>query len=93
MVYLNTDDLQGNTDSFGKNKMIENVLIPNITKVATQAGLLSCAVRGVLSASGRRLAPRVEDETLRLAARARLKIRQGSNRMKQRWRGFTRLHF
>lgn len=34
MVYLNTDDLQGNMDSFGKDKMIENVLMPNITKVA-----------------------------------------------------------
>lgn len=39
MVYLNTDNLEGKTDIFGKDKMIQNVLTPNITKIATQAGL------------------------------------------------------
>ncbi|MDY5332410.1 MAG: hypothetical protein SPG98_06545 [Porcincola intestinalis] len=39
MVYLKTDDLEGNMDSFGKDKMIQNVLMPKITKIATQAGL------------------------------------------------------
>lgn len=40
MVFLKTDDLAGNMDSFGKDKMIQNVLMPKITKIATQAGLL-----------------------------------------------------
>lgn len=39
MVYLNADNLEGKTDIFGKDKMIQNVLTPNITKIATQAGL------------------------------------------------------
>ena len=39
MVFLKTDDLEGNMDSFGKDKMIQNVLMPKITKIATQAGL------------------------------------------------------
>lgn len=39
MVFLKTDDLEGNMDSFGKDKMIQNVLMPKITKIATEAGL------------------------------------------------------
>ena len=39
MVYLNTDNLEGKTDTFGKDKMLQNVLTPRLTKIATQAGL------------------------------------------------------
>lgn len=39
MVYLNTDNLEGKTDSFGKDKVLQNVLKPKLTKIATQAGL------------------------------------------------------
>ena len=39
MVYLKMDGWDGIKDAFGKEKMLENVLKPNITKIAAQAGL------------------------------------------------------
>ena len=39
MVYLKTDSWEGNSDVFGKDKMLQNVLEPKLTKIATQAGL------------------------------------------------------
>lgn len=39
MVYLKTDSREGKSDVFGKDKMLQNVLKPKLTKIATQAGL------------------------------------------------------